>query len=270
MVAPHGSFAEYAVAWDHSTFHLPNNISFEQGATLPLAAMTAAVGMYLRLGLPEPWRPAREPTPIIVWGASGAVGSFAVQLAQASNLHPIIAIAGNSSAHVEKLISRDEGDAVVDYRGGEEAVVKGIQDALKQAGLEKVHYAFDAISEHGSFQTISKALAKENSRISLILPASDYSEIPSHIEQSIMMVGAVHGMLMPGQQVDSLDVQAWKDFGYIFFKWFGQAMREGRFSPHPYTVVPGGLNGVEKGLTDLKAGKASATKFIFKIEDTKQ
>ena len=26
---PGGSYAEYAVAWDHTTFHIPNNISFE-------------------------------------------------------------------------------------------------------------------------------------------------------------------------------------------------------------------------------------------------
>jgi NADPH:quinone reductase-like Zn-dependent oxidoreductase len=29
MMAPGGSFAEYAVGWQHTTFHLPNNLSFE-------------------------------------------------------------------------------------------------------------------------------------------------------------------------------------------------------------------------------------------------
>lgn len=44
-----------------------------QGASIPLAAMTAAVGLYLRMGLPEPWKPAAERIPLIVYGASGAV-----------------------------------------------------------------------------------------------------------------------------------------------------------------------------------------------------
>ena len=35
--------------------------------------MTAAVGLYLRLGLPEPWNAALEPLPLIVYGASSAV-----------------------------------------------------------------------------------------------------------------------------------------------------------------------------------------------------
>src|ERR1700760_2442045 len=29
MFQPHGSFAEYAIAHDYSTFHIPNNVSFE-------------------------------------------------------------------------------------------------------------------------------------------------------------------------------------------------------------------------------------------------
>jgi NADPH2:quinone reductase len=30
MMAPHGSFAEYAIAWDYTTFHLPKKTSFEE------------------------------------------------------------------------------------------------------------------------------------------------------------------------------------------------------------------------------------------------
>jgi NADPH:quinone reductase-like Zn-dependent oxidoreductase len=29
MQAPHGSYAEYGIAWDYSTFHLPESVSFE-------------------------------------------------------------------------------------------------------------------------------------------------------------------------------------------------------------------------------------------------
>lgn len=30
MMKPAGSFAEYAIAWSHSTFHLPKNVTFEE------------------------------------------------------------------------------------------------------------------------------------------------------------------------------------------------------------------------------------------------
>ena len=95
--------------------------------------MTAAVGLYLRLGLPEPWFATTTPTPLIVYGASGTVVSiieqkprmnqcltilqraYAIKLAQASNIHPIIAVAGRGQPFVEKLIDRSKGDAIVDY-----------------------------------------------------------------------------------------------------------------------------------------------------------
>jgi len=31
MLTPHGSFAEYSIAWARTTFHLPSNVSFEGG-----------------------------------------------------------------------------------------------------------------------------------------------------------------------------------------------------------------------------------------------
>jgi NADPH:quinone reductase len=43
--------------------------------------MTAAIGLYMRLRLPEPWHATTSPLPLIVYGASGAVGAFAIKLA---------------------------------------------------------------------------------------------------------------------------------------------------------------------------------------------
>ncbi|CZT43124.1 related to zeta-crystallin / quinone reductase (NADPH) [Rhynchosporium secalis] len=267
MMALHGSFAEYAVAEDYTTFHLPKKTSFEEGATIPLAAMTAALGLFQRLGLPEPWKAATDPIPLIVYGASGAVGAYAVKLAQLSNIHPIIAVAGRASEFVETLITREKGDTIVDYRKGDEAVVSGIQEALKKAGVIEVKYAFDAVSEHNSFQNISKVLAKQDSKITLVLPGKDYSAIPSHIEHSTTMVGSVHKG--PSEEKAKLGIQTDdKEFGFAFFRLFSRGLQEGWFTAHPFEVVPGGLNGVEKGLSNLKNGVNSGTKYIFKIEDT--
>jgi NADPH:quinone reductase len=87
---PHGSYAEYALAPAHTTFHIPKALSFEDAATVPLAAMTAAVGLFLRLGLPQPFVPASKPIPLLIYGAASAVGSYAIKLAKHSNIHPLI------------------------------------------------------------------------------------------------------------------------------------------------------------------------------------
>jgi NADPH2:quinone reductase len=131
MGTPGGSYAEYAIAWQYTTFHLPSRTTFEEAATLPLATMTSAVGLYQRLGLPEPWCPAK-PTgkqPLLVYGAASAVGAFAIQFAKLSGLHPIIGVAGRGILFAESLIDKSKGNAIIDYRNGDEAVITGIKSA---------------------------------------------------------------------------------------------------------------------------------------------
>jgi NADPH2:quinone reductase len=149
MLTPHGSFAEYSVGLAATTFHIPKTVSFEEAATIPLAGMTAALGLYQRLGLPLPWLPAQEKLPLVIYGAASAVGAFAVKLARLSNIHPIICVAGRGIAYVESLIDRFLGDTIVDYRNGNEEVVNQLQNAL--GSNRKLGYAFDAVSDKGSY-----------------------------------------------------------------------------------------------------------------------
>ncbi|KAH9862782.1 hypothetical protein J1614_010875 [Plenodomus biglobosus] len=247
MLSPGGSFAEYAVGWQHTTVHIPKNISFEQAATIPLAALTAAIGLHQRLGLPDPWTPAQEPTPLVVYGGAAAVGAYAIQLACLANIHPIIAVAGRGEKFVQGLIDSSKGDTIVDYRKGDEAVVSGIRDALQGA---KLHYAFDATSEHNSYVNICKVLEKDG-RLTLVLPGKQYEGIPETVQQSMTNVGEAH--------------KGDRDFAYVAFRYMAKGLAEGWFRAHPHEVVPGGLEGVEQGLRNLKEGKASAVKYVFRI-----
>ena len=61
-----------------------------------------------------------------------------------------------------------------------------------------------------------------------------------------------------------------QEFGFVYFRWFGKALKEGLLKGHPFEIVPGGLYGVEKGLKDLKAGKNKATKYIFELSEVAQ
>ncbi|KAK7914012.1 alcohol dehydrogenase-like protein [Apiospora marii] len=255
MLAPGGSYAEYAVAHQHTTFHIPATTSFEAAAAIPLAAMTAAVGLYLRLELPQPWTPATSPIPLVVYGAASAVGAYVIQLARRSNIHPLICVAGASTAHVESLIDRSKGDTIVDYRAGDAAVQEGIRAAVP-AGHKLLH-AYDAVSEHNSPQNISAVLAADGAqkpKLTLVLPGKVHEGIPDHVEQSTTMVGDVHG-----------DHQ---DFGHVYFRYIARGLLEGWFKPQPQEVIPGGLGGVQKGLENLRDGKARGVKYVFRIAET--
>ena len=263
MRTEHGSFAEYGLSPASTVFHLPAKTSFEEGAAIPLAAMTAAVGLFVRLGLPEPWTGGRQdgkindPSsalttgPLLVYGAASAVGAYAIQLAKRANIGPIIAVAGRGIPFVESLLDKSNGDIVVDYRKGDDSVVKEIKAGIPSG--RELKYCFDAVSEKGSYVNASHVLAK-GSKIALVLPGREYPEIPEHIEKAQTMVGDVHGPQT--------------DFGHAWFRLFSKGLQQGWFKAHPHTVIPGGLTGVQEGLKNLREGKASATKYVFRIAET--
>ncbi|OLT10053.1 NADPH:quinone reductase [Pseudonocardia sp. CNS-139] len=70
-----GAFAEYVCAPQDVVDTRPAGLTFEQAAALPLAANTALVGLRDRGGV----RPGRQ---VVINGASGGVGTFAVQIAK--------------------------------------------------------------------------------------------------------------------------------------------------------------------------------------------
>lgn len=225
--------------------------------------MTAALGLYQRLRLPLPFQPADSSIPLVVYGGSSAVGAFTIKLAKASNIHPIIAIAGKGATFVEGLIDRSKGDTIVDYREGDEAVVEGIKKALDG---KKLLHAFDATSEGSTSLNISKALEK-GGVITNVLPNVEAGE---GVEQRQTMVGSVHQPPSPTGNGNAKDrALGDPEFGAIFFPLFTRGLAHGWFTPHPHEVVPGGLDGVETALKNLEAGKASAVKYVLRIADTK-
>jgi NADPH2:quinone reductase len=255
MLKPGGSYAEYAVLWSHTTFHIPEGISFEEAATLPLAAITAAVGLYRELKLPQPWVPADDSTkiPLLIWGGSSAVGAFTLQLAKKSNIHPLIVVAGRAQDFVKPFLDPSKGDVVLDYRQGNDAIVKGVKDALKG---QKLLHAYDAVSDHGSYETIFKVLETKGGKITVVLPGKKYEGVPTGTELSITSCGKVFG-----EEKD-------KDLGFVYSRYFAKGLKEGWFKAHPHEVLPGGLGAVQQGLQNLKDGKASAVKYVFRIEET--
>lgn len=274
MGAPGGSYAEYALAHAHAVFHLPSHTSFEEAATIPLAAITAAVGLYQRLRLPLPWLPCTvdEQVPLIIWGAATAVGSFAIKLAKLSNIHPLICVAGKGIPFVETLIEPAKGDVILDYREGNEALVRKLSEAVSRTKSGKVLHAYDAVSDKGSYDIIGKVLGP-GAKLTVVLPGKDYKEVPAQVTTLVTTCGSIF------EALDTLDRQQEKtggggavtgnqEFGLVMYKLMARGLQEGWFRGHPYEVVPGGLNGVEEALSNLKAGKASAIKYVFRIEET--
>ncbi|QTG82881.1 NAD(P)-dependent alcohol dehydrogenase [Arthrobacter crystallopoietes] len=99
-----GSFAEYAVAREDQLAIKPANLTFEQAAAVPVSAVTALQG----------WRDAGRIEPgqkVLVIGASGGVGSFAVQLAKAFGAQ-VTGVASTAKLDAVRSLGADD---VIDY-----------------------------------------------------------------------------------------------------------------------------------------------------------
>jgi NADPH:quinone reductase-like Zn-dependent oxidoreductase len=80
-----GAFQHYVVLMSHMVSPIPDSLSFQQAAVLPLALSTAATGMFQQdhLGLAMPSAdPVDRSEMVLVWGGSTSVGSNAIQLAR--------------------------------------------------------------------------------------------------------------------------------------------------------------------------------------------
>ncbi|KAH6847499.1 alcohol dehydrogenase-like protein [Chaetomium sp. MPI-CAGE-AT-0009] len=236
-----------------------------KAAAIPLAAMTAAVALYLRLGLPQPWQPATTPTPLIIYGATSAMGIYAIQLAKRSNIHPLLCVAGRACDYVSGLLDSTRGDTVLDYREGDDYVSLGTSMTLSQQGLTVAH-VLDAVSEGSSIANIAEILRtpagrrvqeypvlKVDAKVTFVL-SGEKEGFPEGVEQSITQVADVHNEA--------------KDFGYVYYRYIAKGLQEGWFKPQRVEVVPGGLGGVQTGLQRLKEGKASGVKYVFRIGET--
>ncbi|KAF2819462.1 GroES-like protein [Ophiobolus disseminans] len=258
MGTPGGSYAEYAIAWDWTTFHIPASTSFEEAATIPLVGLTAAVALYVNLKLPTPWLPASEPTPLVIYGASSSVGSFAVKLARASNIHPIIAIAGKGSTYVKSLLDPSKGDIIFDYRDGPDETIRKIREHLEAGKYGQPRYGLDPGIGLPSQKILTEIVAKDGA-INLVLPSQWDA---GSVTKTLTAVGTVHNMDGGAHGPDATEL------GLVTSRWFTKALQAGTFDGHPFEVRPSGLEGVEQALKDLKDGKASAVKYVVRIADT--
>jgi NADPH:quinone reductase-like Zn-dependent oxidoreductase len=99
-----GAFAEYAVAPEGKLAPKPANLSFEQAAAIAISGLTALQALRDVAGV----QPGQK---VLIIGASGGVGTYAVQVAKAYGAH-VTGVASTSKVDLVRAIGADE---VIDY-----------------------------------------------------------------------------------------------------------------------------------------------------------
>lgn len=150
-----GGYAEYAVAKAIAIAPKPESIDFEEAAAIPIGALTAWQAMFDLANLSSGQR-------ILITGASGGVGSMAVQFAKAKGAFVI----GTASGKNEQFVRDLGADEFVDYtRQPFEEIVKDVDVVFDTVGGDTLERAFQTLKKGGflvtSAQTPSEEKAKE-------------------------------------------------------------------------------------------------------------
>jgi len=110
-----GAFAEYACAPEDAFAQKPTELTFEEAATIPQAAVMALQGIRGKPGSPRSIGPARRQIQpghqVLINGAGGNVGPFAVQIAKSFGAE-VTAVDNSSKSDMLRKIG---ADYVIDY-----------------------------------------------------------------------------------------------------------------------------------------------------------
>ena len=99
-----GSYAEYAAAREDKLAHKPANLTFEQAAVIAISGLPALQGL-------RDHGQARPGQAVLVIGASGGVGTYAVQIAKAFGTH----VTGVCSPTKVDMVQSIGADHIIDY-----------------------------------------------------------------------------------------------------------------------------------------------------------
>jgi len=159
-----GAYAEYLIVKPATIAKKPSNLSFEEAASVPVAAQTAWEGIFTHGHL-------EKGQTILIHAGAGAVGAYAVQLASHAGATVIATASGDDDAYVKSI----GASRVINYR----------EEQFEKVLGEKVDVVFDLIG--GDTQRRSFLVLKEGGHlISATQPVSQEETARYHVSGEMM------------------------------------------------------------------------------------
>jgi len=243
------TFQEYTLAPASIIYKVPDNITLDEAATLPVGLPTAFVGLYNDkphgAGLTSPFTSAGQSKysgkPLVVLGGSGSVGQYVIQLAKLSGFSPIITTASSKhKAYLESLgathvIGRDS-----------------IGPAIAKITSAPIEFVYDAVSSPETQQAGYDLLAPGGQIVIIQQPAIETTVPDKGIN------GVVATLSLPFNAKIALEYNA----HVIRF------LAEGLIKPNRVEIVPGGLGAIPAALDRLERGEVSGVKLVVHPQET--
>ncbi len=143
-LARNGAYAEYIVAKESEVALKPKSVDHVQAAAIPLAALTAWQALFDSAGL-------KAGQKVLIHGAAGGVGSFAVQLAKWKGAH----VTGTASGRNQSFLRELGVDQPIDYEKTRfEDVVHDVDVVLDTIGGDTQKRSWKVLKKGGILVSI--------------------------------------------------------------------------------------------------------------------
>ncbi len=140
-----GGYAEFTIAKENEAALKPKNIDFEQAAAVPLAATTAWQALIDAAGL-------KAGQTVLIFGGSGGVGHFAIQIAKARGAKVI----ATASTEHQALLKQLGVDQAIDYTKTKfEDVVKDVDVVLEATRSDSMSRSYGVVKKGGFIVSIT-------------------------------------------------------------------------------------------------------------------
>jgi NADPH:quinone reductase-like Zn-dependent oxidoreductase len=227
---------------------IPDELSFEQAAVLPLALATAATGLFQQdhLGLPLPTiHPPDRSETVLVWGGSTSVGSNAIQLARCAGYRVLATASPRNFGYVRSLGAA----TAVDYHS--RTTASEIIDALGDSPLAGT-IALGPRSLPAALSIASRAHGRR--RIATGTPQLIRLRTAFRAHQGIHVSGIWGGTLKDNEVGPG-----------IYADFLPSALAAGIYRTAPEAVVVGeGLEQIPSAIDQLRKG-VSAKKLVIRV-----
>ncbi|MBR1170203.1 NADP-dependent oxidoreductase [Bradyrhizobium liaoningense] len=201
-----GAYAEYALASAGMVSNKPSSLTHVEAASVPVVAVTAWQALFDHAGL-------KSGQTVVIHGAAGNVGSYAVQLARHAGVQTIATVSTGDISVVRNLGTNTvidyraqrfekevrDADAVIDLVGGEtqdrsfqvirrggkliSAVARPDQDLAKRYGVEAAFFLVNVTSQY--LTEIARLIddGKLRTNVGAVLPLADAREAHLMLER---------------------------------------------------------------------------------------
>lgn len=173
-----GAYSTHSIADERISYKVPASINNDQASAIPLAANTAWLALFSSDCLAISQDPSVPKPHLLIWGASSAVGYYAIQIAR---LHGIVVATTCSPQNFEQ--AKEAGATnVFDYR--DDDVVSKLQAALPQ-----LTHIFDTIGNPTSSATAARVIGTRPGALCTVRPNKGHTEdVPQNIKVTDVFV----------------------------------------------------------------------------------